>query len=330
MVYPSSVTYQELVRFTQLLGKKGKSSIAWDIWKHSYRKAKFESIVSAMQFVGFVDSANNLTTLGKHFVFGKDKNAIVIGLIQSDYFDLFRELLKEAKPEEEVFNMLSRNCELPLPEKERRSMYRAFKDLTTNVGLIKVEDGKTSLEKVATKEIERHSKTPLWVYDLPLFTECKRIERFKALYYETGNPFRDIVRDAFSELGFKANNLPDKTQGIPDIEVVGDSFHGVVEAKGETKQIGENDVSQLSKSQTHPDFKDKKLILVGNAFRLKLPSQRGAFFHDKAITLATSKGILLLSSLVLLRSLEAKWKIEKIDLQTVTKKLTQNGLCSAL
>jgi len=328
-MFPSFVSYDEVLRFRRLLGQKGSDRIEWNVWKYSYRKAKFEAIAEAFRFFGFSDSDYVLTLLGKKLVFGNDEKAFVVGLVQSEYFTLYKKLLDVAESEGNVFNSLSLECDTPTPEKKRRSMYATFIDFSTKIGLLKLGKGKVSLTLKGSEAVKRHSKVPLWVYELPLFDECRRIERFKALYYETGHPFRDIVRETFSELGFEATNLPKKAVGIPDIEISATNFEAVVETKGENKQIGENDVNQLSKAQSKAEFKDKKLIFVGNAFRLKPPNQRGVFFHEDAVTLAESKGITLLSSLTLINALQNKWK-KTFDLQKVVKNLLKNGLCSTL
>jgi hypothetical protein len=328
-IFPSAVSYDEVLRFQQRLGKKGKDRIEWDVWKYTYRKAKFEAIAKAFRFLGFSDSDNILTPLGKRFILGKDQKAFVVGLVQSDYFPLYKELLNVAKNEEDVFNSLSLKCRTPISEKERNLMYTTFIDLSTKVGLLETEKGNVHLTSKGYKAVKKHSKVPLWVYDLPLFAESRRIERFKALYYETGHPFRDIVKEAFSELGFEAENLPKKVSGIPDIEIHTTGFEAVVETKGEKKQIGENDVNQLSKAQSRPEFRNKKLIFVGNAFRLKPPNQRDIFFHEDAIILAKSRGITLLSSLTLINGLQNKWK-GALDLQKVVKNLSKSGVCSTL
>jgi len=327
--FPSSISHDDVLRFRRLLGQKGKDRIDWNVWKYSYRKAKFQAIIGTFRFLGFLDSVNDvLTPLGRKFVFGNDDRAFLVGLIQSDYFAFYRNLLSNAQSEEGIFNQLSLECGY-LKEKERRSMYTTFIDFSAKTGLLNIEKGKVTLTPNGRQAIEQHSKVPLWVYELPLFDECRRIERFKALYYETGHPLRDIVKEAFSELGFAATNLPKKALGIPDIKISATNFEAVVETKGETKQIGENDVNQLSKAQSKPEFKGKKMIFVGNAFRLKLPNQRDATFHEDAISLAESKGITLLSSLTLLHTLQAKWKKES-NLQDVITNLSKSGLCSKL
>lgn len=328
-MFPSSVSYDEVLCFQRLLGKKGEDRIEWDVWKYSYRKAKFEAIAKTFRFLGFSGSDDVITPLGKRFIFGKDQKAFVAGLVQSDYFQLYKELLNVTKNEEDVFNNLSLKCKTPIPERERRLIYATFIDLSTKVGLLETKKGKVSLTPKGYRSVKKHSKVPLWVYDLPLFAESRRIERFKALYYETGHPFRDIVKEAFSELGFEAENLPKKVSGIPDIEIRTTGFEAVIETKGEKKQIGENDVNQLSKAQSKPEFKGKKLIFVGNAFRLKPPNQRNMFFHEDAIALAESRGITLLSSLALINALQNKWK-KTLDLNRVVKNLSRSGLCSTL
>lgn len=328
--FPSSISHDDVLRFRRLLRQKGKDRIDWNVWKYSYRKPKFQAITGTFRFLGFLDSINNvLTPLGRKFVFGNDDRAFLVGLTQSDYFTFYRSLLSDAQSEEKIFDQLSLECGY-LREKERRSMFTTFIDFSSQTGLLNIEKGRVTLTPDGRQAIEQHSKVPLWIYELPLFDECRRIERFKALYYETGHPLRDIVKEAFSEIGFEAVNLPDKVSGIPDIKISADAFEAVVETKGENKQIGENDVNQLSKAQSRPEFRNKKLIFVGNAFRLKHPSQRDIAFHEDAVNLAESKEITLLSSLTLLHALQIKWKKKTLDLQLIVKNLSRNELCPSL
>jgi hypothetical protein len=328
-MYPSDITRNEFFRFRQLLAKKGKEEIDWDVWKFTLRKNKFQALTEAFDFLGFIKEGNRLSPLGKHFVFGGEDKALIVGLIQSDYFDIFKQLLSSEKSAEELFNRFSLGCGETLPEKKRRSMFKVFTELSTTAGLLEANDGKISLTPEGKNNVKTYCKIPLWVSDLPLFAESRRIEHFKALYYETGHPLRDIVKEAFIELGFKAYILPQKVRGIPDVKIELGEFKAVIETKGEIKQIGENDVNQLTKSQSNPDFAECKFIFVGNAFRLKPPDQRGDFFHEGAISLAESKGIALLGSLTLITALQKKWKRE-LDLESVVKCLSESGLCSKL
>ncbi len=329
-MYPKSVSFVDLLRFRRLLGQKGQDKLEWDIWKYSYRKAEFTAISNAFNFLGLVDSTYTLTSIGKRFVFGADDKALTIGLIQSEYFELFRRVLYGPETEEQIFSMLSICCNTTVPERERRLMFRSFIDLSTRTGILETAKGQISLTPVGQAEIEKHSKIPLWIHDFPIFEESKRIERFKALYYETGHPFRELVKDAFSELGFEAKNLPKKPSGIPDIEISFSDFKGIIETKGENKQIGENDINQISKSQSKPEFKGKRMIFVGNAFRLKCPNARAPCFHANAIALAESINVVLVSSMTLLNALQIRWKQKNPSPQKIIQNLAQNGLCTEL
>jgi len=328
-MYPSNITRDEFFRFRKLLAKKGKEAIEWDVWKYTYRKNKFQALTEIFNFLGFTKDNDVLTPLGKRFVFGGQDKVLVVSLIQSEYFSLFKQLMNSAEPEENMFAIFSLKSELPLSERQRRSAFKVFIDLSTAAGIIEIKHDQISLTPEGKKSVKTHCKIPLWVSNMPLFEESRRIERFKALYYETGHPFRDIVKEAFSELGFKAYILPQKVRGIPDVKIELGDFRGVIETKGEIKQIGENDVNQLSKAQSKESFKGNTFIFVGNAFRMKPPYQRGDFFHEGAISLAESKGIALVSSLTLVTALQKKWKKE-LDLKVVVQNLSKSGLCSKL
>jgi hypothetical protein len=241
-MYPEYVSYNDISLFRQKLGQKGKNSIEWKIWQYSYRKAKFQALTETFRFLGLTNEKDALTPLGKRLVFGRDDSSLIIGLFQSEYFELFQ-LLVNPKSKDELLNTLSLNCDIPFSEKQRRSMLNSFIDLSINAGLLTDEKEKISLNKSGRDNLEEHRKRPLWVSNMPLFDESKRIEQFKALYYETGHPFRDIVKEAFSELGFQSEFLPKKTSGIPDVMISIGDFRAVIETKGERKQIGENAVN---------------------------------------------------------------------------------------
>lgn len=210
-------------------------------------------------------------------------------------------------------------------EKIRRSMFKAFLEICDAIKIIEINEEILSLTDFGRQNVEANGRTPLWLSQIPPFKESQRIEGFKALYYATGNQFRDVVKQAFIELGFQAEAFPDNIAGLPDIKIAYGDFKAVLETKGEIKQIGENDVNQLTKAETKRECEGNNLIFVGNAFRLKLPEQRGEFFHKDAIKLAESKSILLISSLALIDALEKKWKGET-NADLIAKRLHKKGI----
>ena len=117
-MYPSEITRVEFFRFRQILAKKGKETIDWNILKYTYRKNKFQALTEAFGFFGFTKEDNRLQPLGRRFVFGRDDKALVVGLIQSDYFNILKQLLSGAKSAEDLFNAFSLGCEASLPERK--------------------------------------------------------------------------------------------------------------------------------------------------------------------------------------------------------------------
>ena len=270
-----------------------------------------------------IDEGRQLTALGKKYVLSNDVENFVIGFVQSDYYPLLLRLNLGTLSNDQLLALLSGQAGV-IPEKDRKAMLTTFLDVGQGLGLLKAAKGKVSLTSEGREKVTGHSKIPLWVHELPEFAEARRVESFKALIYETGHPLRDIVAKAFEELGFVANVISSDIPGVPDVELMLEDFHAVVETKGEIKQIGENDVNQLSKASVRPEYSGRHLILVGNPFRLKPIEFRGEPFHAAAVALAVAKGITLLTSVTLLRTVESKWHHE-FDISEFRKKMTVPG-----
>lgn len=289
-----------------------------------YRKEKFQHYLHGFGFFGLTDEVGRLTTLGRSYVLSNDAEKFVIGFVQSDYYPLLLKLNSGTLTNEQLLVLLSGQAGV-IPEKKRKAMLTTFLDIGSGLGLLKIGKGKVSLTIEGREDVAAHSKVPLWVHELPEFAEARRVESFKALIYETGHPLRDIVAKAFEELGFVANVISSDIPGVPDVELMLEDFHAVVETKGETKQIGENDVNQLSKASVRPEYTGRHMILVGNPFRLKPIELRGEAFHKDAVTLAVAKGITLVTSANLLRTLESKWH-QEFDTEAFRTKISTPGL----
>lgn len=307
-MYPYRIRYKDFDEFVSRLSRKGINFLSWNEWKKIYKKDKFKVLIEVFKFLGLAFGENlELTPLGKKYILSKDKEKLVIGLIQSDYFPIYLKLKEKDFNINELFISLSDLVGM-CPEKNRKDMMMTFIEFSINSNIIKKDKEHIKLTSQGKDKVIQHSKIPIWVYELPILQEAKRIESYKALMYETGHPLRDIVLSAFKELGFQAKIIPKKAQGLPDILISYNQFFALVETKGEIKQIGENDVNQLTKAQIRKEYSNYNFVFVGNAFRLKSPELRLEPFHKDAVALAIKKEIVLLSSLDLLRILEYSWK----------------------
>ena len=310
--------------FTKRLSQRGSEVILWDDWKYVYRKDVFQRYFHGFGFFGLTNEDSRLTALGKRYVLSNDVEKFVIGFVQSDYYSILLRLNSGALTNEQALALLSEQAGV-IPEKTRKAMLTTFLSIGEGLGILKTAKGKLSLTSEGKEKVVAHSKVPLWVHELPEFAETRRVESFKALIYETGHPLRDIAAKAFEELGFVANVISSDIPGVPDVELVLSDFHAVVESKGEIKQIGENDVNQLTKASVRPEYTGRHLILVGNPFRLKPIELRGEPFHKDAVTLAMAKGVTLLTSVNLLRVVESKWHHD-FDMAEFRRKVSTPGL----
>ena len=123
----------------------------------------------------------------------------------------------------------------------------------------------------------------------------------RSLLYASGHRLESAVRRAFEALGFIVTTYRDDEREIDLIlEFEGHRFVGEVEGK-ETKAVDVNKLSQLERIMAE-DYERPEVseyargILVGNAYRLTAPSERGPPFTDKVLSAAERRGILLVDT----------------------------------
>jgi len=326
-LFPEGVGFKDLDLFAKRLSQRGSEALLWDEWKYVYRKDRFQRYLHGFRFFGLTNEDDRLSAIGRKYVLSGEKERLIVGFVQSDYYPLLLRLNSGFLTSEQLLVQLSDQAGI-IPEKNRKAMLTSFVDIGEGLGLIKASKGKVSLTTAGREKVAAHTRIPLWVHELPEFAEARRVEAYKALIYETGHPLRDITAKAFEELGFVANVIPSDIPGVPDVELMLNDFHAVVETKGEIKQIGENDVNQLSKASVRSEYAGRHMILVGNPYRLKPIELRGEPFHKDGVTLALAKGITLMTSVNLLRIVESKWRHE-FDITEFRRKVSVPGLFSS-
>ena len=162
-------------------------------------------------------------------------------------------------------------------------------------------------------------KKPNWLKDYDLFhkenllnkialykKEVKQIEKYEILLYGYDKPLEKTVADIFLFLGFQ--NIQ---RSLTSADLICESTTSkiIAEIKGLKKKATENNVNQMFKwiaEEKEKELESKKKIkqiFVCNAFREKVPTKRGLFFHERVIELAKVHHWGLLSTLNLYHAL---------------------------
>ncbi len=123
----------------------------------------------------------------------------------------------------------------------------------------------------------------------------------KSLLYESGTLLEVAIREALEILGFEAKPFQDDES---EFDVVFESAEGrfIGEAEGkDNKPINITKLRQLEMN-IHEDFEKNEVTemakgaLIGNAFRLTNPDERGAFFTEKCLTASERNKTVLIKS----------------------------------
>jgi hypothetical protein len=137
--------------------------------------------------------------------------------------------------------------------------------------------------------------------------QLSRLQRFKALLYDTGHPLEELVRETFDVMGVETADVPDRT--ISDEFLLVSDPKILVEVKGVGRSVGHGDLSQLMTSKAAYLARigeNVKALLVGNAFRQLPPSERNTKdkpnFPDNVLTPAEEQNICLLSTVDLFKA----------------------------
>ncbi|MCP6727517.1 MAG: hypothetical protein KJI69_05915 [Patescibacteria group bacterium] len=124
----------------------------------------------------------------------------------------------------------------------------------------------------------------------------------KRLIYENGKPLESAVHIALELIGFNVSRFENAES---EFDVVFESKEGRLIGEVEGKDNKPINISKLRQLEMniHEDFarddveKMAKGVLIGNAYRLQEPGERGDFFTDKCLTASARNSIALISSL---------------------------------
>ena len=123
----------------------------------------------------------------------------------------------------------------------------------------------------------------------------------KRLLYENGKPLEGAIRVALELMGFTVSHFEDSES---EFDVVFESKEGrlIGEAEGKDNKALNIDKLRQLEMNIHEDFarddieQMAKGALIGNAYRLKEPEERGDFFTTKCLTAASRSGTALIST----------------------------------
>jgi hypothetical protein len=174
----------------------------------------------------------------------------------------------------------------PAPEWTALEQFSLPKEQRIREDLLKLEERIESIQK--DKEAKKQ--------------ELSEEVAFKRLLYEKGKPLEAAIRDALQVLGFDVSHFDN---GDSEFDVVFECVEGrlVGEAEGkDNKPINIDKLRQLEMN-IHEDYAREEVkgmakgALIGNAYRLTKPDDRGDFFTEKCLTAAQRSQTALVRSI---------------------------------
>jgi hypothetical protein len=174
-------------------------------------------------------------------------------------------------------------------------------------------------EKVSSSDIPSWATSLMTKTELDLFKTKNEIDKklgkynkFKPLYWETGNNLQDLVINAFEELGVEVTRLPRESHGDFEISISKDLI-GVCEVKGLLGSANREDLRQLL--DYFIEQRNVKGIFIVNHFRNEELDKRGKPATTDALDLIKKYNFHLLTTIQLYEVLTKFWenKLTKTD-----------------
>jgi hypothetical protein len=282
----------------------GKDNVLASYWSEFSELSEYRVLVEGEGFKSLVHTRTGKKTVGARLV--KDNSEG--NLILLPYIDFERKEYSYKNEEddkyywtEEALNIgkkfISSVCELnkainsssgfsAKPDWLLQDKYVLPKEEKARKKLIEVESKLDELQK--TKE--KYGK------------EIDDESVLKRLLYENGKPLESVIHVALEIIGFSVEHYESDES---EFDVVFESQEGrlIGEAEGkDNKPINITKLRQLEMN-IHEDFERDEVkdmakgALIGNAYRLQEPHDRGDFFTDKCITAANRSGTALIKTI---------------------------------
>lgn len=174
----------------------------------------------------------------------------------------------------------------PIPVWANQQEYELPKETKIREKLLSIESKMELLQKDKEKQLKLLSDESI----------------LRGLLYEKGKPLEFAILEALNLLGFTTSQYRDSES---EFDVVFESKEGRIigEAEGkDSKPISIDKLRQLEMN-IHEDFDRDEVLdmakgaLIGNAFRLTAPNERGDFFTDKCLTASLRSKTALIKSI---------------------------------
>jgi len=186
---------------------------------------------------------------------------------------------------------------------------------------------KEGLNIIPKREEEKEefvpTEIPSWVPAFLTETELKLLKtrneideklgkynRFRPLFWETGDNLQKLVIDAFKELGIKVTKLPKESHGDFEFPINGDLI-GACEVKGLSGNANRQDLRQLLDYFIEQrDIEKRKIqgIFIVNHFRKQNPTERGNPATEDALDLIQKYDFRLMTTIELYDCLMKFWE----------------------
>lgn len=253
-------------------------------WEHSRAKSMFDT--SEFYWKCFFSEIKL-----EHTVFARNRTNDAIS-VMIPYLNGFCIFLPSTYKENELVDLIiERGLDL-IPESEKRVTSSIMPTWASSIM------SKTELELLET--VQKTNE------------KLGKYARYKPLYWETGEPLKRLVIDAFEELGIKAKDLPSESHA--DFEIsLRPGLIGVCEVKGLLGSADRQDLRQLLDyfiEQRDIAKRNVRGVFIVNHNRNEEPSRRGKPVTRDALEIMEKHDFSLLTTIQLYEYLARFWRRE--------------------
>lgn len=225
-------------------------------------------------------------------------------------------------------NRVNDPISIKVPYENGYCIFLPLTDQTSKLVDLLIKEG---LNIIPEKEGEiGKTELPSWANALMTKTELKLLEtrneiveklgkynKFKPLYWETGDRLQELVIEAFEEMGIEVTKLPKESHGDFEFSVEED-LTGVCEVKGLSGNADRRNLRQVLDyfiEQRDIEKRNVKGVLIVNHYRNEKPTERGNPVTEDALDLIKTYKFHVLTTIQLYDCLTKFWgnKLTKDD-----------------
>ena len=223
-----------------------------------------------------------------------------------------------------------------VPYENGYCIFLPFTDKTTELLDLLIEKGLNIIperEEIVTAEL------PPWVTTLMTETELNLLKtrnkiveklgkynKFKPLFWETGDNLQQLVIEAFEELEIEVTKLPKESHGDFEFPIKGD-LTGVCEVKGLLGNADRRNLRQLLNyfiEQKDIEKRNVSGIFIVNHFRSEKPTARREPVTEDALDLMRTYNFHLMTTIELYNCLTKFWE-NKLTKDDFLRKFQEDG-----